>query len=143
MTAPLPKFSIHVQLLFANSFCCVFILKASQVCYGKYGCFNDNKPFLNKFFVKLPQHPLFIGTRFHLFTREQQQASIIYDYNKAKLSASNFKISRRTIFLVHGYKGKYQSIRQSINQSINQSIKVTETPSLERVILNLRTICCF
>ena len=76
----------------------------SRVCYEKYGCFNSHP---NRRLVKLPQSPSRIGTRFNLFTRNNRNsARLIDDRNKYKLTASHFKISRRTILVIHGFRGK-------------------------------------
>ena len=73
------------------------------MCYQKYGCFN---PHPNKL-VKLPQSPSQIGTRFNLFTRNNRNSTtLIDDHNINKLTASHFKISRRTILVIHGFTGK-------------------------------------
>jgi len=78
--------------------------KPKKVCYGKYGCFSHLSPFTSRIFVKLPQSPSRIGTKFHLFTRSNRITSqIIDDHNRNKLRASNFRISRRTIFVIHGF----------------------------------------
>ena len=73
------------------------------MCYQKYGCFNLHP---NKL-VKLPQSPSQIGTRFNLFTRNNRNSTtLIDDHNINKLTASHFKISRRTILVIHGFTGK-------------------------------------
>ena len=57
--------------------------------------------------VKLPQSPSQIGTRFNLFTRNNRNSTtLIDDHNINKLTASHFKISRRTILVIHGFTGK-------------------------------------
>ena len=80
-----------------------------EVCYGRYGCFRKvisiDQP--TRALVKLPEAPSVIGTKFHLFTRSDPQSTLIDDYNKTKLRASNFEISKRTIFVIHGFSGKY------------------------------------
>ena len=73
------------------------------MCYQNYGCFGPHPDRL----VKLPQSPSQIGTRFNLFTRDNwNSAKLIDDHNKDKLTASHFKISRRTILVIHGFRGK-------------------------------------
>ena len=74
-----------------------------EVCYRKYGCFKSHPNLL----VKLPQSPSRIGIQFNLFTRaNRNSAELIDDHNKYKLTTSHFKISRRTIFVIHGFTGK-------------------------------------
>ena len=82
-------------------------LFSNKVCYQKYGCFKSHPNPL----VKLPQSPSRIGIRFNLFTRaNRNSAKLIDDHNKNKLTTSHFKISRRTIFVIHGYTGKGRSL---------------------------------
>ena len=77
----------------------------SKVCYDKYGCFDRHPNLL----VRLPQEPSKLGTSFLLFTRKNSQtAKIIDDSDVNKLRDSFFEISRRTIFLIHGFTGKIQ-----------------------------------
>ena len=81
-------------------------LFSKKVCYQKYGCFKRQPNIL----IKLPQSPSRIGIRFNLFTRaNRNSANLIDDHNKNKLTSSHFKISRRTIFVIHGYTGKGQA----------------------------------
>ena len=78
-----------------------------EVCYGKYGCFQRHPLWQ----VQMPQNPSRIGTRFHLFTRDNcNSAQLIDDHNKHQLSASHYKISRRTIFVIHGFTGQFGNL---------------------------------
>ena len=80
-------------------------LSKSKVCYDKYGCFDLHPNPL----VRFPQEPSELGTSFLLFTRKNSQtAKIIDDSDVNKLRDSFFEISRRTIFLIHGYLGKIE-----------------------------------
>ena len=80
-------------------------LSKSEVCYDKYGCFDRHPNLL----VQFPQEPSELGTSFLLFTRKNSQtAKIIDDSDVNKLRDSFFEISRRTIFLIHGYLGKIE-----------------------------------
>ena len=77
----------------------------SEVCYDKYGCFDLHPNLL----VQFPEEPSELGTSFLLFTRKNSQtAKIIDDSDVNKLRDSFFEISRRTIFLIHGYLGKIE-----------------------------------
>ena len=81
-----------------------FLFGPDEVCYGKYGCFQD-QPGENAWLVDLPESPSAVGTSFHMFTRDG--FGIVDDVDESKLIAPNFDISRRTIFVIHGYTGKY------------------------------------
>ena len=79
------------------------LLFSKRVCYHKYGCFEHQ----TEKRVRLPRSPSQIGVRFNLFTRENgNSAKLIDDHDKSKLTTSHFKISRRTIFVIHGFTGK-------------------------------------
>lgn len=72
-----------------------------KVCYEPYGCFKHTLGLIKKF---LPQRPAEIGTTFYLFTRQNKQtAQNLDDSTEGTLKASNFRNSRRTIFVVHGF----------------------------------------
>lgn len=76
--------------------------------YGKYGPFEEQpKVRWGVFFRRpsLPESPSTVGTTFHLFTRGGSWTVDDEDYNKLK--ASDFHISRRTIFVIHGFGGEY------------------------------------
>lgn len=78
-------------------------LFSKQVCYGKYGCFR-RQPGLDAITVKLPESPSTVGTTFQMFTRSG--SGFVNDVDVAKLKAAKFVISRRTIFIIHGYQGE-------------------------------------
>ena len=80
-----------------------FLFPPTEVCYGKYGCFKT-QPGTNGRFVYLPESPSVIRTSFHMFTR--YGSGIVNDIDEGKLTAPKFDISRRTIFVIHGYTGK-------------------------------------
>ena len=97
------KKSITIQR-HCNFFSIGWLFK-SKVCYDKYGCFDRHPNLL----VRFPQEPSKLGTSFLLFTRKNSQtAKIIDDSDVNKLRDSFFEISRRTIFLIHGFTGKIQ-----------------------------------
>ena len=77
---------------------------SKQVCYGKYGCFK-RQPGLDAIVVNLPESPSIVGTTFQMFTRSG--SGFVNDVDVAKLRAAKFDISRRTIFIIHGYHGKF------------------------------------
>lgn len=72
--------------------------------YGKYGPFEEQPKVRWGVFIRrpsLPESPSTVGTTFHLFTRGGSWTVDDEDYNKLK--ASDFHISRRTIFVIHGF----------------------------------------
>ena len=90
------KLNITAFLLLLKGF---FFWRKKEVCFERYGCFKNT--------VKLPQRPAEIGTTFHLFTRQNKQtAQNLDDATEGTLKASNFRNSRRTIFVVHGFLGE-------------------------------------
>ena len=100
---PLPFFPFKHSYLHMSYTLFLALLFPKEVCYQKYGCFKSHPNPL----VKLPQSPSRIGIRFNLFTRaNKHSAKLIDDHNTYKLTTSNFKISRRTIFVIHGFTGK-------------------------------------
>ena len=97
------KKSITIQR-HCNFFSIGWLFK-SKVCYDKYGCFDRHPNLL----VRFPQELSKLGTSFLLFTRKNSQtAKIIDDSDVNKLRDSFFEISRRTLFLIHGFTGKIQ-----------------------------------
>ncbi|XP_078354762.1 pancreatic lipase-related protein 2-like [Oculina patagonica] len=76
-----------------------FLLQ-KEVCYGKYGCF-ERQPGLIAWRVRLPESPEEVGTSFHMYTRDGH--GIVNDVDESLLTAPKFDISRRTIFVIHGY----------------------------------------
>lgn len=73
----------------------------AKVCYAPYGCFTKARPF-NLIWNILPQSPRSVKTKFHLYTRSHRNGVFIDPF---KICPSNLK-NRRTIFIVHGWKGK-------------------------------------
>ncbi|CAF1167148.1 unnamed protein product [Adineta ricciae] len=78
-------------------------LRASDTCYGEYGCFTTGYPFggtLQRPFTVLPDRPGVIGTTFYLYTREARK-------NRTEVSRytslGTWKASRPTKFFVHGF----------------------------------------
>jgi len=95
------SYEIEYYCFFSSSFKGLFWPK--EVCYEPYGCFKQ----ILGLFQKLPQRPAEIGTTFHLFTRQNKQtAQNLDDAAIRTLKASNFRNSRRTIFVVHGFLGE-------------------------------------
>uniref|UniRef100_A0A8C6NAR3 Triacylglycerol lipase n=1 Tax=Melopsittacus undulatus TaxID=13146 RepID=A0A8C6NAR3_MELUD len=81
---------------------------AEEVCYDRLGCFSDSVPWsgtVERPIQRLPWSPDKIDTRFLLFTRENPDS---YQRISADSSIgfSNFKTSRLTRFIVHGFIDK-------------------------------------
>ncbi|POI35929.1 hypothetical protein CIB84_000317 [Bambusicola thoracicus] len=81
--------------------------RGSEVCYDRVGCFTDDIPWsgtAERPIYRLPWSPDKIGTQFFLHTKENgnsyQEISAV---NSATIGSSNFKTSRKTRFVVHGY----------------------------------------
>ena len=82
----------------------------SKVCYEKYGCFSKQPSVrygLISIQPSLPQKPSAVGTTFDLYTKEGYGR--IDDFDTDKLKAPKFDMSRRTIFVIHGWRGECQS----------------------------------
>ncbi|XP_071986940.1 pancreatic triacylglycerol lipase-like isoform X4 [Engystomops pustulosus] len=82
-------------------------VKGAEVCYNRLGCFNDAKPWagtVERPFAKLPWAPEKINTRFLLYTRNNQNSyQAISATNPSSISSSNFRTSRKTRFVIHGF----------------------------------------
>ncbi|KAL9951929.1 hypothetical protein ACROYT_G044684 [Oculina patagonica] len=77
-----------------------FLFPPKEVCYGKYGCF-ERQPGSNAWLVKLPESPAKVGTSFYMYTKDGY--GIVNDVDESLLTAPKFDISRRTIFVIHGF----------------------------------------
>ncbi|KAM4636850.1 pancreatic triacylglycerol lipase-like isoform 1-T2 [Discoglossus pictus] len=88
----------------------VGVVKGGEVCYSRIGCFTDNYPWagtIERPIYQLPWSPEKINTRFLLFTRQNlNNFQDINAINPSTISASNFKTSRKTRFIIHGYIDK-------------------------------------
>ncbi|XP_078500020.1 pancreatic triacylglycerol lipase-like isoform X1 [Lissotriton helveticus] len=82
-------------------------VKAKEVCYDQLGCFSDDIPWsgtAERPISKLPWSPEKINTRFLLYTRENpNNFQEISAKNPETISYSNFKPSRKTTFITHGF----------------------------------------
>ncbi|XP_075071210.1 pancreatic triacylglycerol lipase-like [Mixophyes fleayi] len=88
----------------------IFLLgavKGTEVCFDRLGCFSDAAPYsgtVERPFTRLPSTPEQINTRFLLFTRDNQNSyQVISAVDPSTISSSNFRTSRKTRFLIHGY----------------------------------------
>ncbi|XP_068113984.1 pancreatic triacylglycerol lipase-like [Hyperolius riggenbachi] len=82
-------------------------VKGAEVCYDRLGCFSDAKPYsgtTERPLAKLPWTPEKINTRFFLYTRSNQNSyQLISGTNPSTISSSNFRTSRKTRFISHGF----------------------------------------
>ncbi|OCT71291.1 hypothetical protein XELAEV_18034269mg [Xenopus laevis] len=82
-------------------------VQGGNVCYDRLGCFSDEAPWggtLQRPIARLPDSPEHINTRFLLFTRDNPDTfQEIKALNPSAISTSNFKASRKTRFIIHGF----------------------------------------
>ncbi|KAM8924745.1 pancreatic lipase-related protein 2-like [Pelodytes ibericus] len=80
---------------------------AREVCYDRVGCFTDNYPWagtLERPISQLPWSPEKINTRFLMYTRQNpDQFQEVSAANPATILGSNFKATRKSRFIVHGF----------------------------------------
>ncbi|XP_063819890.1 pancreatic triacylglycerol lipase-like [Pseudophryne corroboree] len=79
----------------------------AEVCYGRLGCFSDDKPWAGtteRPIANLPWSPEAINTRFLLYTRNNQDSfQVISVTTPSTISSSNFRTTRKTRFIIHGF----------------------------------------
>ncbi|XP_069468004.1 pancreatic triacylglycerol lipase-like [Ambystoma mexicanum] len=84
--------------------------RAGNICYDRLGCFSDSKPWagtVERPIGQLPWSPEKINTRFLLYTQQNQNSfQEITAKNAATISSSNFRTSRKTRFITHGFIDK-------------------------------------
>ncbi|KAM9324599.1 pancreatic lipase-related protein 2-like [Gastrophryne carolinensis] len=93
-----------------------FVLRkanCAEVCYTRVGCFSDAKPWagtVERPVAKLPWDPAKINTRFLLYTRNNQNSyQAISAANPSTISSSNFRTSRKTRVVIHGFTDSGES----------------------------------
>ncbi|XP_018427682.1 PREDICTED: pancreatic triacylglycerol lipase-like [Nanorana parkeri] len=88
-------------------------VKGAEVCYNRVGCFNDARPWagtLERPITRLPWTPEKINTRFLLFTRNNQNSfQVISAATPSTISSSNFRTTRKTRFIIHGFTDSGES----------------------------------
>ncbi|CAF2449643.1 unnamed protein product [Rotaria sp. Silwood2] len=103
-------FSITIAVLFFTTFSVqgdeylpVQSVRASEICYGEYGCFTTAAPFggtLQRPFALLPDRPGVIGTTFYLYTRTTRRT-------RAEISRyttlGTWNVTKPTKFFIHGF----------------------------------------
>jgi len=84
----------------------VAFVEGKKVCYPPYGCFSNEPPFKRPF-VRLPETPQVVGTKFMLYTRLQSAyPDIISDADISSIRTSTFDGKKTTFVVVHGYLEK-------------------------------------
>ncbi|XP_058400367.1 pancreatic triacylglycerol lipase-like [Diceros bicornis minor] len=82
-------------------------LKRSEVCFERLGCFSDESPWggtLQRPFKTLPWSPEEVNTRFLLYTNENPNNFQEITADASTIKSSNFKTSRKTRFIIHGFR---------------------------------------
>uniref|UniRef100_A0A8B9FIU8 Triacylglycerol lipase n=1 Tax=Amazona collaria TaxID=241587 RepID=A0A8B9FIU8_9PSIT len=86
--------------------CLLSAAEGTEICFDRLGCFSDSVPWsgtIERPIQKLPWSPEKINARFLLYTRENPQNYQEISAVDSSLSYSNFKTSRLTRFIVHGF----------------------------------------
>ncbi|XP_066457494.1 pancreatic triacylglycerol lipase-like [Eleutherodactylus coqui] len=85
-------------------------VKGGEVCFDRIGCFSDDVPWawtVQRPIAHLPWSPETINVRFLLFTKSNpnnfQEVNAV---EPSTISASNFRASRKTTFIIHGFIDK-------------------------------------
>ncbi|XP_004680465.1 PREDICTED: pancreatic lipase-related protein 2 [Condylura cristata] len=97
-------------LSWALGFLLLATVAGKEICYPPFGCFSDEKPWtgiLQRPLKMFPWSPKEINTRFLLYTNENPnnfQLISVTDLNTVE--ASNFHMSRKTRFIIHGFIDK-------------------------------------
>ncbi|XP_039770299.1 pancreatic triacylglycerol lipase [Ornithorhynchus anatinus] len=78
-----------------------------EVCFERLGCFSDEIPWagtIERPLKVLPWSPEKINTRFLLYTNENpDNFQELYTTDPSTIQDSNFKIQRKTRFIIHGF----------------------------------------
>ncbi|KAM5321673.1 pancreatic lipase-related protein 2-like [Glossophaga mutica] len=85
-------------------------VRGKDICYTPLGCFSDEQPWtgiLQRPLKLFPWSPQDINTQFLLFTNENpNNFQRISSTDLATIEASNFRLDRKTRFIIHGFIGK-------------------------------------
>ncbi|XP_063290899.1 pancreatic lipase-related protein 2-like [Pelobates fuscus] len=104
------------------------IVKGGEVCYDKIGCFNDDIPWSGteeRLISRLPWSPEEIGISFLLHTRENPlDYHEVQAFNESTLSTSNFKNSRKSRFVIHGFISEGEA--SWLEDMCNEMLKVED-----------------
>ncbi|XP_062958753.1 pancreatic triacylglycerol lipase-like [Cynocephalus volans] len=77
-----------------------------EVCYDRLGCFSNEEPWAGtaqRPLTVLPDSPEDVNTRFLLYTNENPDSYQKLAADSSTISSSNFKTSRKTRFIIHGF----------------------------------------
>lgn len=81
----------------------MFFLGRKKICFSKYGCFANTKPFRGKH-ATLPSHPSIIQTKFYLFTRCKSHSAQLLNVNDPRsITNTTFDPMHKTIIIIHGF----------------------------------------
>uniref|UniRef100_F6R2A0 Triacylglycerol lipase n=1 Tax=Ornithorhynchus anatinus TaxID=9258 RepID=F6R2A0_ORNAN len=84
-----------------------FMVSGKEVCFERLGCFSDEIPWagtIERPLKVLPWSPEKINTRFLLYTNENpDNFQELYTTDPSTIQDSNFKIQRKTRFIIHGF----------------------------------------
>uniref|UniRef100_A0A8C4M4S9 Triacylglycerol lipase n=1 Tax=Equus asinus asinus TaxID=83772 RepID=A0A8C4M4S9_EQUAS len=85
-------------------------VRGKEVCYTPLGCFSDEKPWagtLQRPLKSLPWSPEEVNTRFLLYTNKNPDSyQLITARDVATIKSSNFQSSRKTHFVIHGFRDR-------------------------------------
>lgn len=85
-------------------------VRGKEICYRPFGCFSDEKPWagiLQRPLKLFPWAPKDIDTHFLLYTNENlNNYQRISATDLATIEASNFRLDRKTRFIIHGFIDK-------------------------------------
>ncbi|XP_024411170.2 pancreatic lipase-related protein 2 [Desmodus rotundus] len=85
-------------------------VRGKDICYTPFGCFSDERPWtgtLQRPLKLFPWSPQDIDTQFLLFTNENpNNYQRISSMDLDTVKASNFRLDRKTRFIIHGFIDK-------------------------------------
>ena len=84
----------------------VVVVVGLKKCYPPYGCFTNQKPW-NLIWHVLPKSPRVMRTLFELYTRKNRNGKKV---NPFRVRSSGLDGRKKTIFIIHGWKGLLYSI---------------------------------
>ncbi|XP_007518517.1 pancreatic lipase-related protein 2 [Erinaceus europaeus] len=88
----------------------VTTVTGKEICYRPLGCFSDEKPWtgiVQRPLKLFPWSPRDINTRFLLYTNENpNNFQLITGTDLDTVEASNFRLDRKTRFIIHGFIDK-------------------------------------
>uniref|UniRef100_A0A8C5XZH7 Triacylglycerol lipase n=1 Tax=Microcebus murinus TaxID=30608 RepID=A0A8C5XZH7_MICMU len=101
---------MQMLLYWAIGFLLLATVRGKEICYQPFGCFSDEKPWAGitqRPFKLFPWAPEDIDTRFLLYTNENpNNFQLITATDPDTIEASNFRMDRKTRFIIHGFTDK-------------------------------------